>query len=88
MRPTGGDLRSMVGICYAEGCGNLIHARGLCCTHYMRMRAKGTIQRMTQSREGVCKEPDCDKPIRAKGWCATHYQRFYMRRYKFMYPVR
>jgi hypothetical protein len=75
--------------CSAPNCPNPSRAKGLCIIHYMRMRAKGRLDRVTQPTAGLtCKEEGCSAPVRAKGWCYNCYQKFYMRQHRLVLNLR
>lgn len=62
--------------CSVEGCELVSIARGLCWTHYSRLRKKGTTDSPTFPNKGkVCAAEGCDLAARAWGFCNMHYLR-------------
>ncbi len=71
----GGPQTSVFVACSVEGCGQPVHARGLCGTHYARLERTGTTADPPRSPE-TCSIEGCDRPYRTSGYCALHYKRF------------
>lgn len=70
--------------CAIEGCpkpaGVPGTAKGLCSTHYNRLRRTGdpltTITETKPKPPPTCSVDGCEKPRWARGWCGTHYRRW------------
>ena len=58
--------------CSVEGCDRPHQAKGLCDTHYSRLRKTGTTDRLPR----VCGVVGCARPYQAKGFCGRHYDRW------------
>ena len=65
--------------CSEEGCGETSHARGLCNTHYTRVRSR---ERAAERRAGkpvvppkMCGVDGCEKLADARGLCLNHYKK-------------
>jgi len=54
-------------------CDKKAISRGLCSTHYHRMRRNGTVVRQNVPRSSECSVEGCHKEILARGFCARHY---------------
>lgn len=67
-------------VCRQEQCPKSAWRRGLCSTHYARLRNKGSADADTRSyvfaESETCSIEDCDQPPRARGWCRWHYTRW------------
>jgi len=69
--------QKIVEFCSVEGCGELVHAKHLCNTHYRRFIAHGNPNTVTvQSNKGKqCSVEGCENPATRKGLCNMHRQR-------------
>lgn len=68
----------MTRFCTVEGCGRPLDARGLCSTHYRRMREGRPLDAPIRgtAREALhCTLEGCGAPIKARGLCELHYRR-------------
>ena len=70
--------------CTVTGCTAKHHAKGLCFTHYVRVRRTGIAGDATPQRhpnykatETLCCEPSCHQPATRKQRCPMHYMRLY-----------
>lgn len=64
--------------CTLDGCERPFCARGLCRTHYMRVRRHGTAgpaEIAVYAGPVVCPIFECKRPSESLALCATHYQR-------------
>jgi len=72
--------------CSIDGCEKRTSGRGLCSSHYHRLRRYGdplhipsqAKQRKWDAPDGTrvaCQMDDCAKPVKAVGLCAMHYMR-------------
>lgn len=62
--------------CTIENCDKQTIAKGLCWTHYQRMRRYGRLGlKLRPSYPEFCQAPDCDKKAHCRGLCVAHYQR-------------
>lgn len=63
--------------CSVPGCADKAKAKGLCRTHYLRVRRNGDteLRRPTIPTGGKCAVEGCEKPARGKGFCTLHYRR-------------
>lgn len=64
----------MAKTCSVEGCEKASWARGLCSTHYSRVRRNGTLEKIR--KRGICSIDDCKKPHYGHGYCNMHYARW------------
>lgn len=64
-------------ICRIEGCGNKRGlAKGLCSTHYHRLRKTGSTDPVPRvNARGACSMDGCETITTAKGFCDKHYRR-------------
>jgi hypothetical protein len=64
-------------LCSVEGCGRRIFRRGLCSSHYERLRKTGDVQADKPLREfqasDMCAVEGCSVAPVAKGLCGRHY---------------
>jgi hypothetical protein len=69
-------------ICSIDGCTGITCGRGLCSTHYQRLRRRGDPLAPLARRppcglaNEICLVEDCTRPAKSLGWCATHYSRW------------
>lgn len=56
--------------CTVADCDRSPVAKGLCSTHYSRLRRSGKV-----GGQGICLTGDCERPPHAQGMCAKHYMR-------------
>jgi hypothetical protein len=64
--------------CKVEGCPRIgVVAKGLCATHYQRLRRTGRLDTVYRNHEQSpwCTIDGCDRPLEAKGLCSMHYDR-------------
>lgn len=59
--------------CEVVECSKPRKSRGLCNTHYERLRRTGSVELAVKPI--VCTIEDCDKPVAARGMCLMHYKR-------------
>lgn len=70
------SVRKM-GVCAVEECGpKLIQARGLCATHYSRLRNHGDPVWEPPLPDRPCSVEGCDSRHYCKSYCVKHYQRW------------
>lgn len=65
-------------VCYVEGCSNPVRGRGMCNTHYLRVRKYGdpsVCKNPCAPRTRGCKVDGCAGLHHAKGYCSKHVQR-------------
>lgn len=65
--------------CRVEGCpSNVTIAKGLCSTHYGRLRRGIPLDRPIRVMDGAqgCSVEDCDESHVARGLCSTHYHQW------------
>lgn len=58
--------------CSVTDCRAVVHARGLCNSHYGKWRQKNVLP---SAARPVCSVDGCDRPFRTRGLCDLHYQR-------------
>lgn len=60
------------------GCGKPVAGRGVCNTHYQRLRKHGSpLVSLYQTDKGhLCAIEDCERAAERRGWCRMHYARF------------
>lgn len=66
--------------CSVEGCDHPNRCRGLCDTHYSRLRKFGDAQAhlpIAPYRVKGCNVEGCDEPHICKGYCRSHYYRWH-----------
>ena len=64
-------------ICSIDGCDKKHLSRGLCSTHYERLRNNGTTEIVSDrspQRGKQCSGPDCYRPAESRGLCNAHYE--------------
>lgn len=64
--------------CSIDGCDRQHMAKGLCGTHYMRLRRTGGTadpKPSTGRDRGACAVEGCDGTDYRRGWCHKHYER-------------
>lgn len=61
--------------CSIDSCGRAVQAKGLCVTHYARMRRHGSPNTPPREKAVGCSVSGCDGAHRAKGLCFKHYRR-------------
>lgn len=67
--------------CSIPECGGNVQARGLCESHYRRLRLRGTTEPAVRAVERtICQSADCGEFVRAKGLCSSHYQKIQRQR--------
>jgi hypothetical protein len=66
-------------LCTIEGCQRRHKSRGLCHTHYMRLRRRGdpAVTLLDRAHPETCTVDGCSRPWRSRGYCGMHLQRFY-----------
>ena len=62
-------------ICGYMDCQNKINCKGLCGTHYSRLRLTGSLERTPTPEKPVCSYDECTTVSRSSGLCNTHYER-------------
>ena len=69
--------------CSVKSCDKPARTKGLCGTHYERLRLTGDVQAKTpigkttdRDQREACKVEDCERPAMARGWCQKHYLRW------------
>lgn len=69
-RPKGGLTRTegSAALCSQDDCANILRARGLCITHYNKLRYD------TQTTGDICAVSDCQKFSKAHTYCSRHYK--------------
>jgi len=65
---------SRVAPCSADGCNEMIRAKGLCTLHYARLKRIGSLELPVKSPQ-PCDVNGCNKQSKARGFCGTHYAR-------------
>lgn len=66
------------GPCIVPGCPNRINGHGLCQTHQIRLKRKGSVMAdvpIRQRKGGVCSITQCDEPVYGHGLCRAHWTR-------------
>lgn len=67
--------------CSISGCERTLLCKGLCSSHYGRLRKYGDvradipIEYRTPRAAGPCAAEGCNLPVKAKGYCNAHYTR-------------
>src|SRR5260221_9396245 len=67
-----GNIRSMNQTCKADGCGRATVARGLCTTHYARLRRSGKMEARSWQPRAQCTVEGCDRQSESGGYCGMH----------------
>jgi 5-methylcytosine-specific restriction endonuclease McrA len=65
--------------CSVDDCTQKVVGRGLCSTHYTRLRKNGTLNTVrvfVENAGRVCSIEDCARPAFCRGWCTLHYGRW------------
>lgn len=81
-------------VCTVESCDRKLMARGLCATHYQRIRLTGELRPeipIGAKPEPVfksCSIPECDSKSFGRGWCSKHYSRWQKHGDPMVEPVR
>ena len=65
----------IVKACSVDGCGKAAESRGMCDTHYQRIRRHGTLEVAPRPEAPNCKVDGCSKVALARGLCSAHYHR-------------
>lgn len=60
--------------CSVVECGRSLAAKGLCDTHYRRVRRYGSLDAPPRPKRGKCSIEDCGRAHYAKGLCQRHWQ--------------
>lgn len=70
-------------MCSVTACPGKHYARGLCESHYTKLRKYGDPLRVRRNNNGLtqgtvrtCSVEGCDDVHQARGYCETHYRRF------------
>lgn len=63
--------------CSVDGCEKKSSAKGLCHTHYMRLRRHGTTDDPVKKERSPCSVAECESPNIGRGLCRKHYLRWY-----------
>lgn len=63
-------------------CERPLHARGMCCAHYLQQRAGVTLRPVKAKRRNgeappPCAAEGCERPARAHGLCQSHLNHHY-----------
>ncbi len=58
--------------CKADGCDRATVARGLCTTHYARLRRSGTMEARTWQPRAQCTVDGCTRQAASGGYCEMH----------------
>ena len=67
--------------CAADDCEKTVKTRGMCSTHYERVRLTGDINRGRRRHASpTCSIKDCDKATKARGWCGLSHLTYWFER--------
>src|SRR5687767_2254625 len=76
-QPIGGLPVMVPKSCSIEDCPKQRRARGLCETHYARLRRHGDpLKNLVTEKPKACTFEDCGKPVAGRGLCSTHWARW------------
>jgi hypothetical protein len=73
------DAMSAPKVCGVGPCGKPVKAKGLCQTHYQRLREQGDIRKpasASRRERQRCTVPNCTTHAKARGLCDMHYSRW------------